>query len=315
MCARLSASLIELAKQARDHVTVPLEQFESACAEIASGRARPEIFAVYCELVFALHAGELDRATRLFEEIANNPSRPNELKIWRLKNPELDLVSRRYVRLFDTDPDQPFDICPPNTNEADACEKRIRSAIDLLARCDPAAHEELRIFLKEIVLAVGAGSQNALTFDGASSFMLFGAILLNANGHDTVLQTLEALIHESSHNLLFGLCADGAMVVNSGDERFESPLRVDARPMDGIVHATFVLGRMHVGIRRLLDSNGLDEAQANEARTLLIISARNYMAGWDTIERHARLTLLGQRIIGGMHRCMVPYLTAHGAKS
>ncbi|HEY8300152.1 MAG TPA: hypothetical protein VIF65_06725, partial [Methyloceanibacter sp.] len=39
---------------------------------------------------------------------------------------------------------------------------------------------------------------------------------------------------ESSHVLLFGVSAEGALTENSGRERYDSPLRRDKRPIDGI---------------------------------------------------------------------------------
>jgi HEXXH motif-containing protein len=138
--------------------------------------------------------------------------------------------------------------------------------------------------------------------------MLFGAILLNVNGHETVLQMIEALIHESSHNLLFGLCADGPMIDNLESERYDSPLRFDPRPMDGIVHATYVLARMYQGIRRLLDSGCLNRAQIEEARAMLAASASKYGEGWCTVSRHAQLTPLGERVMQAAHDYMTHYM-------
>lgn len=309
MRTRLSDSLRNLAEQARHIVPIPAESYDAACMRIANSSAVPRTFAAYCELVLALQSKDWDSAARLFNEIAQPDSPPGALEIWRFADPANDPVSRRYERLFNTDPEQPFAIRAPAEATARACERRIADALQLLARCDPVSFEELGVFLKEIVIAEGAGTPGSLTFDGASSFMLFGAILLNATGHDTVMQTLEALVHESSHNLLFGLCADGALHDNDDDDsRYASPLRLDARPMDGIIHATFVLARMFQIMRRLLDTNQLTDAQAREARRLMTASANHYQSGWNVIREHARLTPLGRDIMQGAHDYMAPHL-------
>ena len=66
------------------------------------------------------------------------------------------------------------------------------------------------------------------------------------------LDMVQALAHESAHLLLFGMCADGPLLENANDDhRYSSPLRTDSRPMDGIVHATFVTARMCCALSQL----------------------------------------------------------------
>ena len=244
----------------------------------------------------------------MFAEIACSQTRPPGIRVQAFSDLKTDRVARRHERLFNTDPEQPFAICPPTPEIAQACRLRIDAALDLVASADPQAHEELGVLVNEIILAVSDEKPGGLTFDGASTFMLFGAILLNAQGHATVLETVEALVHESSHNLLFGLCADGALIDNDDEERFDSPLRTDQRPMDGIVHATFVLARMDQAIQRLLASGHLTPEQCQEAAILLASSARNYRKGWGVIQRHARLTPLGKDVMAGAQAHMSQYL-------
>jgi len=307
MRQRLAESLRELARQAQGTLDIPFEALAAACRRIADSPAAPSVFGAYCELVFALQSGELDTAQELFAEIAHYEPGPPGIHIQIFSDPQVDKASQRHERLFDTDPEQPFAIRPPRPEIAQACRLRIDAALDLMATADSQAFDELEVILKEIVLAVGEDTPGAMVFDGASSFMLFGAILLNAQGHATVLETVEALVHESSHNLLFGLCADGALIDNDDEERFDSPLRIDQRPMDGIVHATFVLARMHQAIQRLLDSGRLTPDQCREAAGMLASSARNYVKGWEVIQRHARLTPLGKTVMAGAQAHMSQY--------
>jgi HEXXH motif-containing protein len=136
-------------------------------------------------------------------------------------------------------------------------------------------------------------------FDGASSFMLWGAIILNAEAADTPIALVEGLAHESGHNLLFGLCADGPLVENDDFDRFPSPLRADPRPMDGIVHATYIIARMHQALRTVLNAGVLEVEQAAYARSSLQGHAEAFQRGMDTIERHGRLTPLGRGLLEG----------------
>ena len=64
----------------------------------------------------------------------------------------------------------------------------IQEALALLDRAYPELAGELRALLREIVLAVGPDAPDANNFDGASAFMLWGAILLNARNRSSVLE-------------------------------------------------------------------------------------------------------------------------------
>jgi HEXXH motif-containing protein len=62
--------------------------------------------------------------------------------------------------------------------------------------------------------------------------------------------------------LLFGFGMGKPLVENHEHERYTSPLRGDPRPMDGVVHATYVVARMHYAVTRMLDSGLLTEEEA-----------------------------------------------------
>src|SRR5204863_186223 len=81
-------------------------------------------------------------------------------------------------------------------------------AFALLDAGDPELAGEIRALLREIILAAGSKDPKALTFDGASSFMLWGAIIINADRSDGPIGMVQMLAHESAHNLLFGFSAD-----------------------------------------------------------------------------------------------------------
>ncbi len=55
---------------------------------------------------------------------------------------------------------------------------------------------------------------------------------------------VESLAHETAHALLFGLPLGADLTTNDPGERYALPLRLDPRPIEGIVHATYVLARM-----------------------------------------------------------------------
>jgi HEXXH motif-containing protein len=115
---------------------------------------------------------------------------------------------------------------------------------------------------------------------------------------------VQMLAHESAHNLLFGLSADESLVENSPAELFSSPLRVDARPMDGIYHATFVTARMHRAVKRLMDSGILSGELQEKAHRELTENARLFARGIETVDRGAKLTDLGRAVMEGARSYM-----------
>ena len=308
MRARLDASLRYIVEQVQGRISVPRQAIEGFFARLAAGPVDATTFGAYCELVLAIDDDELERAQALLAEISVAPNRPACLMVRDLGDRRVDPIAERYVRLIDTDPAVSFEVLAPPPDIAVACREKIAAAFSILEAGDPALAGEIRALIGEIVLAVGVEDPKALTFDGASSFMLWGALVLNARGQKTVLEMAEALAHESGHNLLFGLCADGPLVENDDEARFASPLRPDPRPMDGIVHATYVTARMHRAVLQLEQSGVLDDVGSAEARTSLISHRRAFAQGMEVIDQHARLTERGRAIMAGARAHMTASL-------
>lgn len=302
MRERLEASLRHILAQAADSLALDASILDDFFRRVTTGPVSPLIFGAYFELVLALENGSFADARELLHEIAAAPSFSHGMLITDFA--ETGPISR-YRRLVSIDPTAPFEIFPPPPELAQRSRQLIAEAFALMNRGDPDLAREIRALVREIVLAVGPESLQAMTFDGASSFMLWGAVVLNADTHTTALDTAQALVHESGHNLLFGLCADGSLVEDDdGTTRYPSPLREDERPMDGIVHATFVSARMHRAVARLVESGVLSEDETEAARGALSDHARNFQSGLDVVDRHARLTPRGQAVMMDARRYM-----------
>jgi hypothetical protein len=304
MRERLGTSLRYIVEQADGGIPIARPAIEGFFARLADGPVSASVFGAYCDLVLAIDDDRLDLAEALLTEIGAAPNRPASLRIHNLADPRNDPVAERYIRLIDSDPAAPFTVLPPPAVVATACRERIAAAFHLLDAGDPALAAEIRALIGEIVIAVGPDDPTAPTFDGASSFMLWGAILLNATGHRTALEMVQALAHESGHNLLFGLCADGPLVENDDEPRYASPLRADLRPMDGIVHATYVTARMHRAVAQLLTAGVLDAAATAEAQASLTAHHRAFVQGIEIIDRDASLTAQGQAVMAGARAYM-----------
>jgi HEXXH motif-containing protein len=304
MRRRLATSLRHVATQCAPHLPVDRAALEARLARVERSTVPPALFGAYYEAVFAIDAGELDAAQSLIGDIIAGPDAESALRIVALGDPAADPVAARIQRLVDTDPAAPLRLAPPDPQTARTFHDRVASALRLLDAGCPALAAEIRALVREIVLAAPAEPQATLQFDGASSFMLWGAVVLNARMPGSVIEMAQTLAHESAHNLLFGLCAEGSLVENADDERFASPLRVDPRPMDGIVHATFVTARMHYALHALAGSGSLDATDGAYASDTLPGLARAFDAGIATIEAHGRLTPLGTAVLDGARRYM-----------
>ena len=121
---------------------------------------------------------------------------------------------------------------------------RLRAALHLIETLAPKAWRDVSQCTAEIIAAFGA-PRGIMTFDGCSSLVRYGSILINMRRKRTPLVLAETLVHESAHSLLFALSSDDHRVLNPPTELHKSPLRLDPRPLDGIYHAVFVLARMH----------------------------------------------------------------------
>lgn len=125
-------------------------------------------------------------------------------------------------------------------------------------------------------------------------FLAWGAVLLNVDEMPDRLTMAETLAHETGHNLLSGFTGGRPLVENDPAERYDSPLRLDPRPMDGIVHATYVLARMHYCLERLLQSGLLSDQEGVTATAAIAQRRRAFGAGLDVVDRHARFTPIGR---------------------
>lgn len=291
MRERLADSLDYVLGEVGEPLTVDAAAARNLTARVRSAPQSPHVFGFYYDLVIALERDELDLARNLTDELlAERPA--GETRIASIDDRPTE-EEERYRRMFLAD----LDVQVPSNELMSAYEQRLTDAFALLDAGFPEMAAEIRALLREIVVAAGPEDPKALTFDGASCYMLWGAIMLNARGQKNVLDAAQALAHESGHNLLFGFSANGPLVENADDELFSSPLRKDPRPMDGVFHATYVVARMHQTLSRLLASGVLDAEQEAFARNDLAAHRRNFEVGDQVVREGGKLTQIGREAI------------------
>lgn len=267
--------------------------------KLRAGPVSPWVFCLYSRLVAELAKTTMGDVAAAFSDVVHSTSAPAAAGVVALRDPAL--AGRwwdHFQLVLDTDRHRPFKPEAPSSEDFSRCAQDITAAFALLQRADPAWHDEMRGLLRMIVLGSPASADPADGFNGASTFFLWGAVLLNARAKRSVMSMIDVLVHESSHVLLFGLAAEGPLMRNSGTERYASPVRPDERPLDGIFHACFVTTRVHLALGRMLASGRLsaeEMKQANERRLHNGDAARSSL---DLLERHMEPMEVGARILG-----------------
>jgi HEXXH motif-containing protein len=170
------------------------------------------------------------------------------------------------------------------------------AAVDMFDVAAPEIAGEATELIRELVF-VSNSTGKGRGFDGATSFYCWGALFLNAEGHQTLVDMIDGLAHESAHAHLFGIASGAPLVTNPPEERYTSPLRSDPRPLEGIFHATFVSARMYYAHARLFDAGAYSSEQADQAEESSDLARQAFYAGLSTLDAHAKLTSLGRRVI------------------
>lgn len=267
--------------------------------------APPRLWACYRDLVQAVVRADEDAlsaiASELMAMLPDTPSRAG--RVVTISGDDLGAVdAERYRAIIDGDPDLPLGLLPAVPAEIARVADLVAEARALLADAAPDLLDEIDTLGHEIVLATNDGRRG---FGGAASVFLWGAVILNPGRLPDRVTLVESLAHETAHALLFGLTLGADLTTNDPAKRYVSPLRADPRPIEGIVHATYVLARMVHALDRLSGSTRLDAAERDLIRTKLNLNRANYRAGLGTVQAHARLTPEGEAIMTACETAMV----------
>jgi HEXXH motif-containing protein len=276
---------------------------ERILTRIRSGAVSPAVFGLYTDLVEAIFADRLDRGLVLARELrAFDLAHSEVLQIATLRDDHLgEGQSARYARLLNNDPELRLELRPLPHAVFSAALARVNKSITLINAVLPNLAGEIRNLVRQIVLV----ESNDEDF-GATTFQLWGALFLRLKPDWGRVEIAEALAHESAHALLFGLAMGQPLVRNEPETAYTSTFRSDPRSMDGVVHATYVLARMHYTVSQLLDSGLLsaeEELVAVEARQR---SANRYFENWDVLDKDAEWTPEGESALSSARAYMAP---------
>jgi HEXXH motif-containing protein len=258
----------------------------------------PWVFCLYSKLVAELSKTQRGDAAALFQDIARAASLPAHQGVVAFRDPANPVYWWDHFQLLlDTDRQRPFRPKAPSSEAFELCHEDVKAGLALLRRTDPIWHDEVLRLVKMIVIAAPGSGEPADLFNGASTFFLWGAALLNGDFRRSSIAIVDLLVHESSHILLFGVSAEGSLTHNSGHERYESPVRPDRRSIDGIFHACFVSTRVHLALDRLLASGALNGEETKVAMDRRQYNGNSARVSLGVLDRHAKPTELGEKIL------------------
>lgn len=269
--------------------------------------ASPRIFGEYYRLADALFAGDLAGAEEGFARLASEEPATADHRLGPLHPPSTCRRCALYHALMTGSEDTDVDFRPPPADVSAGFVRRYREGMALMERAAPDLAAEVASIVHEVVGVVG-DPEAETRFDGGSHYRLWGALFLDAEAHSTPEAVAVAVAHESAHALLFGFCVEEPLVHDDGTILYDSPLRPDPRPMDGVYHATFVAARMHLARSRLSGSGRLPAGSRKRVRASLERERERFEAGHRIVAAHARLSPHG----AGLMRAARAYMDAAG---
>jgi HEXXH motif-containing protein len=263
------------------------------------GIPSPWVFCLYSKLVAELSKTPRGDVAELFADIQRAASLPAHQGVVAFRDAAVPVSWWDHFQLLlDTDRQRPFRPKAASSEAFALYNGDVKAGLALLKGAEPIWHDEVLSLVKMIVLAAPGSAEPADLFNGASTFFLWGAALLNGNVRRSTISIVDLLVHESSHVLLFGVSAEGPLTRNSGRERYASPVRSDKRPIDGIFHACFVSTRVHLALDRLLASGVLSDDETKIAVDRQQYNGNAARVALGVLERHAKPTELGEKILG-----------------
>jgi hypothetical protein len=295
--AQLAASLAHIHDRAKGQLQLDEACFQAALGHIRAHRQDPGIFARYYDVVFAIGANQLEKANSLLNEIVERASAPVHFEIIPFSEEQLGEDFERFPRLIFAEFSSVSPMVSPSRAQARASVQAMQEALDIVAEIDPAIRSEIDQLLARVVLAAPNPDSSARAFGGVTSFLVWGASFANIEHYKTCWHLVQFFVHEITHALLFGLSLNEPLVKNAPEESYRSPLRADARPMDGIYHATLVCGRLADFNKTWLNSGTLAKADREACEKAVANNLARFRDGLDVIEECGQLSDRARKLI------------------
>ncbi|MEO9877662.1 MAG: HEXXH motif-containing putative peptide modification protein [Anderseniella sp.] len=275
------------------------DRAEGLLSRIRSGsRESPCLYSRHFKLIEALQAEDMASAETLIKGILAETPAEDGIVVISLGAQSCDRDTELVTSYF-CEADSLFSYVQPDPERAAQTEANLYGAMEDLRGFAPGLAAEMDALVNTVILATGiqvAGDEPG-EFESVTALRAFGAVLFNADSTATRLQCVVSLIHEHAHMVLFAHSPNEGVVTNSPDERYVSPLRSDARPVEGIFHQSFVLARMIYGMDLLRKSDTVSQHQHDFANEFIGHNVPRFTDAVETLHRHARFTPQGLDVI------------------
>ena len=307
MREQLSDSLKYIFDFVRNRLDVDVELSTQALHKIRTNKISPGIFARYYDLVFALNDENFLLAQRLIQEILSILSETIRFEIIPYSKKALGDDHERFPRLLFTSYSPTNPLVSPDQNLYNAHAEKLKQAIEIIRTVDNNIYREIDALLLQVIITVhNEQSKSVRPYAGGSSFMTWGAIFINAKLYRSLYQVVEFYVHELTHCVLFGYSCNEPLVLNPTSESYQSPLRTDPRPMDGIYHATLVCARLALFMKKWADISAIDDKHWLEQQQTIYL--QRFFDGTSVIKKYARLSTRGSHIFKEAESCLLKYV-------
>jgi hypothetical protein len=180
-------------------------------------------------------------------------------------------------------------------------------ALALVKEYHPIVASEIEAFWSTIYFAQSNDEPGCRGFGGVSSLLLWGSAFSNTKHYSSLMQAADFLVHEATHALLFALNRESPMVRNALEETYDSPLRSDPRPMDGIFHATLVCARVSEFYQILASRDTNLPIPRQDLEAMAILNAKRYHDGHSTIKKYGDINDLGLDLLSQADKTLAQF--------
>lgn len=280
------------------HMELNTDRCDALVLRLRNGsREMPWLFSQHFRLIDEIDNDRLDQAAEIITGLTNLAEAEAGVATLCLGEDAIPFGEAATLDYFRSQ-EGGFRLEPPAPDDAAAMRANISAALDYLRDVSPGLAGELAEMITAVFVVHGVAVReedaDTLDFDGVSALRAFGGIVCNTRTDRSVVAYALGLVHEHAHNVLFALSPVQGVVTNADDELYSSPLRVDPRPMEGIMHATFVLARMIYWLDLVRRAKQADSGDLQFADEMLETLPERYYEGVETIARHGKLTEQGQ---------------------
>ena len=280
------------------------DSFESWLTRLLIGEADGCDFGLHHHLVRYLIEDNFKAAIELIQFAGNRTPRLRmECLCYGEVFPQEEFLIYKDIFSFnDLDKDD-LVLAEPPRHKANQVKQWIEFIPRLLEEACPAAYHELKAF-RPIWLLASVKEGSRISFGGYSSSLALGTIALNVEA-TCFGAILIQVLHELGHQILFAMTAETPLVFNKPEDSFRSPLRQDMRPMDGVVHASFVSARLLDVLGEIERSKTWQDLSGTDQSLIRQEQKRSYKAAQQsiqTIATDAKLSALGERVVGAINQ-------------